>query len=78
MTCREFADFVMAYVDDALAPDERRRFDDHLRVCPDCVRYLRQYHDTIAATRLAAADDDVPVDVPDDLVKAILDARRPS
>jgi hypothetical protein len=78
MTCREFADFVLAYVEQTLSADERLRFEHHLTICPDCVRYLQQYHDTIAAARLAAdADDDsLPSDIPDDLVKAILDARR--
>jgi anti-sigma factor RsiW len=75
VTCREFADFVMDYFEGQLAADARARFDRHLTLCPDCVHYLQQYRDTVQAGQ-AAFDDDVPAPAPDDLVRAILDARR--
>ena len=75
MTCREFADFVMDYFEGQLDADTRARFDHHLTLCPDCVHYLQQYRDTVQAGQ-AAFDDDVPQAVPDDLVRAILEARR--
>jgi anti-sigma factor RsiW len=75
VTCREFADFVMEYFDGQLEADARARFDQHLTRCPDCVQYLQQYRDTVQAGQ-AAYDDDLPAAVPDDLVQAILDARK--
>jgi anti-sigma factor RsiW len=75
VTCREFADFVMDYFDGQLEPDVRSRFDQHLTRCPDCVHYLHQYRDTVQAGQ-TAFDDDLPAAVPDDLVRAILDARK--
>jgi anti-sigma factor RsiW len=79
VTCREFVDFVMAYLDGELAADERGRFDAHLAVCPNCVRYLDQYRDTVTALQLEArGDDELPGDVPDDLVRAIVAARKPA
>jgi anti-sigma factor RsiW len=79
VTCREFADFVMAYLDGELAADQRGRFDAHLAVCPDCVRYLDQYRDTVAAVQLEAEDDgELAGDVPEDLVRAIVAARKPA
>ena len=75
MTCRDFADFLLSYVDCELAPPARAEFDAHLAVCPDCVRYLRQYLDTIAAAPLAFADDDF-AEVPEALVHAILASRQ--
>jgi anti-sigma factor RsiW len=79
VTCREFVDFVMAYLDGELAADECMRFDAHLAVCPDCVRYLDEYRDTVAVVRLqAAGDDELPADVPEDLVQAIAAARKPA
>jgi anti-sigma factor RsiW len=79
VTCRELADFVMGYLDGELQADQRQRFEQHLAECPDCVRYLREYRATIRAGQEAFADADadneVPVDMPDDLVKAILAAR---
>ena len=75
MTCRDFADFLLDYVEGQLSPDARGEFDDHMAICPDCVRYLRHYTETVKAGRLAMADE-LPVDVPDDLVSAIMKARR--
>ena len=77
MTCRELASFIMAYLNEELAVDVREAFDRHLSVCPNCVRYLAQYRDTMAVGRRAfeETDADVPSSVPEDLVRAILAAR---
>jgi anti-sigma factor RsiW len=75
VTCREFADFVMSYLDGELDPIQRRPFEEHLANCADCVRYLREYRATVRVGPLAYGDD-LPADVPEDLVKAILDARQ--
>lgn len=81
VTCREFADFVMDYLDDGLAAEERQRFEAHLAECPDCVRYLQEYRDTLAVVRgpapTADIDAEVAGDVPEDLVRAVLAARKP-
>jgi anti-sigma factor RsiW len=77
VTCREFADFVVDYFDGQLADGTRARFDEHLTLCPDCVQYLQQYRDTVQAGR-SAFDDELPAAIPDVLVRAILDARRPA
>lgn len=77
MTCRELADFVADYLDGQLGAEVRARFDRHLSLCPDCVRYLRQYRHTVQAGR-EAFDDERPAAMPDELVQAILDARRNS
>ena len=74
MTCRDFADFLLDYVEGELPGDTRRRFDEHLAVCPDCGHYLQHYSETIKAGRLAMADD-LHADIPDGLVSAILKAR---
>jgi anti-sigma factor RsiW len=74
VTCREIADFLLAYVDGVLSPAARDAFDAHLGLCPDCVAYLQQYRDTIAAAPAAFAGDE-PADVPEDLVRAILASR---
>jgi anti-sigma factor RsiW len=74
VTCRDFAAFLLDYVEGELPADTRRRFDAHLALCPDCVHYLHHYTGTIEASRTAMADE-LPADVPDDLVRAILQAR---
>jgi anti-sigma factor RsiW len=80
VTCREFADFIMAYSSGELAPAARSAFDHHLSVCANCRRYLTSYEETIKLGRRAFDEErgDLPAEVPEDLVRAILAARRSS
>jgi anti-sigma factor RsiW len=66
------------YLAGELLAAEQEAFDRHLSVCRNCARYLDQYRHTIDVTRRSFADDDAPVpaEVPDDLVDAILRARK--
>lgn len=77
MTCRELIDFLMDYQSGGLAPPVKSAFDEHLALCPPCVAYLRTYEETVKLGRGACADpdDEVPDGVPEELVRAILDAR---
>lgn len=78
MTCREFADFMADYLSGELPADVRARFEHHLSVCTNCVKYLAGYQGAITLGKGAFGDDDaaeVPPDVPEDLVRAILTAR---
>jgi anti-sigma factor RsiW len=79
MTCRELIDFLDDYLSDALSPDVRAAFDDHLAVCLDCSNYLESYKRTIRLGKavFASLDDDVPPSVPEDLLKAILACNVP-
>jgi anti-sigma factor RsiW len=78
VTCREFADFMADYLSGELPADVRGRFDQHLDVCTNCVKYLDGYKGAITLGKHAFDDDaaQVPAEVPDDLVKAILAAKR--
>lgn len=80
LTCREFADFLMAYESGELPAGERDRFDAHLDECPDCVAYLRSYRATVALGRRAFEDEDADArgHAPEDLVRAVLAARSRS
>jgi anti-sigma factor RsiW len=77
VTCREFADFMADYVSGELSATVRAALDRHLALCPNCRRYLTSYEETIKLGKAAFDDDDaaVPATVPEELVKAILDAR---
>jgi len=77
MTCREFIEFLWRYVEDDLRPEERAQFEDHLAKCPHCVKYLQSYRETVRAGQVVfrELEDVVPVEVPEDLVQAILAAR---
>lgn len=78
MTCRELTGFLADYLGADLPATERTRFDAHLAVCPSCRAYLESYRQTVALGKAAFADPDaaVPADVPEQLVRAILAARR--
>jgi len=78
MTCRELIDFLMSYLDGELPAAQNRSFEDHLHLCPACASYLDSYRTTVDLAQQVCneADDGVPADVPEDLVAAILAARR--
>lgn len=77
LTCRELIDFLDDYVGGSLAIPQRAQFDDHLGRCPACVRYLRSYQGTLRAVAMACGPGaGAPAEVPEELVSAILAARR--
>jgi anti-sigma factor RsiW len=77
VNCREFVEFLMAYLDEELSPTEREVFERHVRDCPPCGTYLDTYRQTVRmGGALCGAESPVPEDVPEELVAAILAARR--
>ena len=80
MTCREFADFMSDYLSGELPSDVRARFDDHLARCANCRSYLTSFHESVKLGKHAYDNDcaELPAGVPEDLVRAILAARRPT
>lgn len=80
MTCREFADFIADFLDGALPEPERVAFERHLGRCANCTRYLESYRASVALGKRAFVDGNaaVPIEVPQELVDAILHARRTS
>jgi anti-sigma factor RsiW len=78
VTCREFADFIAEFLDGELPETQRRQFEQHLSLCVNCARYLESYRESIALGKRAFEDRDghLPGDVPEELVDAILRARR--
>lgn len=78
MTCREFASFMLEYLTGELSPETLAKFEWHLSRCRNCTEYLAQYRATIAAGKVAYQDleADVPDEVPEDLVRAILSSWR--
>ncbi|HVO25061.1 MAG TPA: zf-HC2 domain-containing protein [Candidatus Margulisiibacteriota bacterium] len=78
MTCREVADFLMEYLSKQLPAKQRVRFETHLRQCPDCVAYLKSYENAVKFGKEAFChpEQGVPNSVPEELVRAILAARK--
>jgi anti-sigma factor RsiW len=80
LDCRGFIDFILAYLEGELDAGTRARFERHLEACADCVAYLDSYRRTVElgreALRAGAGDEPVPAEVPAELVRAVLAARR--
>jgi anti-sigma factor RsiW len=78
VTCRELADFIADYLSGDLSPESRSAFEHHLRLCVNCQKYLAVYEETVKLGKRAFVDDDsaVPPQVPEELVQAILTARK--
>jgi anti-sigma factor RsiW len=48
LVCQQAIELVTDYLEGALSRRERRRFEAHLRACPNCAAYLEQIRATIA------------------------------
>ncbi len=46
LTCQEFVELVTEYLDGALGPVDRERFEAHLAQCPGCDMYVDQMRET--------------------------------
>lgn len=78
ISCRELNGFLARYVEGGLTPDEKRAFERHLAMCRPCRAYVESYRRTLELERYAFAEPDalVPDEVPEELVRAVLAARR--
>jgi anti-sigma factor RsiW len=56
MPCRELVEVITDYLDGALPPEDRLRFDAHLAECPACTEYVEQFRHTIATAGRLEAD----------------------
>jgi anti-sigma factor RsiW len=68
LACREVVELVTAYLDDALDPLDRERFEEHLVFCDGCENYLEQMRTTIRLTR--RVEDQLPVELQAELLEA--------
>jgi anti-sigma factor RsiW len=50
IACRELVELVTDYLEGALSPDLRARFDNHIAGCDGCTTYLEQMRETIRLT----------------------------
>lgn len=71
LVCSEVVELVTDYLEGALSPTDRARFEAHLAGCEGCTRYVEQIRATIALT--GAVDED---DLSDEAKAELLDAFR--
>ena len=72
LTCQELVEIITAYLEGALPPNERDRFDRHLVICPHCRNYVEQMRQTI---KLAGTltEDEVDPEAKRDLLEIFRD-----
>jgi anti-sigma factor (TIGR02949 family) len=59
-SCQEMTEVVTNYLDDALVPDERQRFERHLSRCAGCRTYTDQMRETIRQTGAVPREESLP------------------
>lgn len=59
LTCKELVEIVTDYLEDALPPTDRTRFESHLKGCEDCTNYLDQMRRTITLMG-HLSEEDIP------------------
>jgi anti-sigma factor RsiW len=60
IVCQQAVELVTDYLEGALSPRQRRRFEAHLAGCQHCTEYLAQMRATIALTGNLTPDDMTP------------------
>jgi anti-sigma factor RsiW len=57
LVCQQVVELVTDYLEGALSRADRRRFERHLKGCPNCTNYLEQMRITIATTGALRPED---------------------
>ena len=60
LACRELVELVTDYLEGALTPGERARFEAHIAGCEGCTHYVAQIRATIAITGATRAHEEGP------------------
>ena len=67
LTCQQATALLVEYVNDTLASETMRAFQEHWRDCADCLAYLRTYRATIRALGTVRYED-IPTALQDRLL----------
>jgi predicted anti-sigma-YlaC factor YlaD len=60
IVCQQAVELVTEYLEGSLSRRSRRRFEAHLRACPNCSAYLEQMRATIRLTGTVEPEDLTP------------------
>jgi len=60
IVCQQAVELVTDYLEGALSRRDRRRFEVHLKACPNCAAYLKQIRMTIQLTGEMEPEDLTP------------------
>lgn len=78
ISCEEFEDFILDYLNGNLPSKQNFIFEMHIKVCRECRDYLKAYRTSMELAKQALTEDvsPLPGEVPEDLVKAVMAARK--
>ncbi len=51
LSCQEVVELVTDYLEQALLPEKRIQFEEHIADCPGCLTYIEQIQQTIVMLR---------------------------
>ena len=74
LCCKDVNEFLVAYGENALEDDLRKRFEDHLAHCFRCKCYLDQYATTVALIKESGQEEYIAP--PEELVQLTLSFLR--
>jgi anti-sigma factor (TIGR02949 family) len=75
-SCQEMIEVVTNYLDGALPPDERQRFESHLSYCAGCSTYVEQMRETIRQTGVIPREESLPPALREEIVTQFRTWRR--
>ncbi|HET9496536.1 MAG TPA: zf-HC2 domain-containing protein [Chloroflexia bacterium] len=75
LTCKELVELVTAYLEGALDPPARARFEQHLAECPGCQTYVEQMRTTIRVLG-ALTEDAIEPEASNALLSVFRDWKR--
>ncbi len=78
ISCEEFEEFIIDYLEGTLPKRQRLVLGWHLRMCPECRAYLAAYQRAMEVTSVGLDDQEDPLSeaIPEELVQAIIAARN--
>jgi anti-sigma factor RsiW len=75
LTCKELVELVTEYLEGALSPEDRDRFEQHIVLCDGCGSYLEQMRTTIALAG-SLTEESIPAEAQERLLGIFRDWNR--
>ena len=60
ITCQQLVELVTDYLEGALTPSDRERFERHLTACLGCTTYVEQIRETVRLTGERLTEETLP------------------
>ena len=68
LACQQVVELVTAFLEDALDPADRERFEEHLVFCDGCQNYVEQVRTTVRLT--GRVEQELPAELEEQMLEA--------